>query len=172
MDTAQVAIFEEHGGPVTINGQGTFPEDAMSNTAAEYKIRYRYANGVEMLVKSGGTGIRFEGSDGWIESPAWRKPIEASDPAILEAVYEPKENKMWPLPPSEHQNFIDGMRGKTTPYYTPTDIHHLSTAMHLGNISMRLDREVNWDPKTETFPGDDEANGFISRPMREPWSLA
>jgi len=172
MDTAQVAIFEEHGGPVTINGEGTFPENAMSNTALKYKIRYRYANGVEMLVKSGGTGIRFEGSDGWIESPAWREPIKASDDDILEAVFERDKNKMWPIPPTEHQNFLDGVRKRTVPYYSPEDIHRLSSAMHLGNISMRLGRELNWDPVSERFKSDDEATSFLSRPMREPWSLA
>lgn len=171
MDTAQVAMFQEHGGPISVDGKGTFPEDAMSNTATEYKIYYEYPGGVEMIVKSGGTGIRFEGTDGWVESPAWRKPLNASDPAILEAVIEPAENKMWPLPPTEHQSFIDGVKGRTTPYYTPTDIHRLSTAMHVGNISMRLGRKLTWDPESETFPGDEEANAFLSRPMREPWSL-
>ncbi len=143
----------------------------MSNTATEYKVYYEYPDGVEMIVKSGGSGIRFEGTNGWVESPSWRKPMRASDQAILEAVIEPAENKMWPLPPSEHQSFIDGVKGRTTPYYTPTDIHRLSTAMHVGNISMRLDRKLTWDPESETFPGDDEANAFLSRPMREPWSL-
>ncbi|GMV91020.1 MAG: dehydrogenase [Candidatus Hydrogenedentota bacterium] len=171
MDTAQVAMFQEHGGPISVDGNGTFPEGAMSNTATEYKIYYEYPGGVEMIVKSGGSGIRFEGTDGWVESPSWRKPMRASDPAILDAVIEPAENKMWPLPPTEHQSFIDGVKGRTTPYYTPTDIHRLSTAMHVGNISMRLGRKLTWDPESETFPGDDEANPFLSRPMREPWSL-
>jgi len=171
MDTAQVAMFQEHGGPVEVDGKGTFPENAMSTTATEYKIYYQYPGGVEMIVKSGGTGIRFEGSAGWVESPAWRKPLKASDPEILEAVFAPDENKMWPLPPTEHQSFIDGVKGRTTPYYTPQDIHHLSTAMHLGNISMRLGRKLKWDPALETFPEDDEANAMMSRPMRAPWSL-
>jgi predicted dehydrogenase len=171
MDTAQVAMFQEHGGPTEIDGQGTFPENAMTTTASEYKIYYQYPGAVEMIVKSGGTGIRFEGTDGWLESPAWRKPLNASNPEILEAVFAPEENKMWPIPPTEHQSFIDGVKGRVTPYYTPEDIHRLSTAMHLGNISMRLGRKLKWDPVRETFPEDEEANAMLSRPMREPWSL-
>ncbi len=171
LDTAQVAMSQEHGGPLEVDGKGTFPEDAMSQTATEYKIYYQYPNDVQMIVKSGGTGIRFEGTDGWIESPAWRKPIKASDPGILEMVFAPNENKMWPRPSTEHQSFIDGVKGRETPYYTPLDIHHLSIPMHIGNISMRVGRKLKWDPKREVFPGDDEANGYLSRPMREPWSL-
>lgn len=171
MDTAQVAIFQEHGGPLEVDGQGAFPKNAMSTTATKYKIHYKYPGDVEMIVKSGGTGIRFEGTDGWIECPAWRKPLRASGPEILEAVFAPEKNKMWPLPPNEHQSFVDGVKGRVTPYYTPEDIHRLSTAMHLGNISMRLGRKLKWDPVREVFPEDDEANALLSRPMREPWSL-
>jgi GFO/IDH/MocA oxidoreductase family protein len=171
MDTAQVAMYEHLNGPVEVDGVGEFPKDAMAQTATTYKISYHYANGVDMIVKSGGTGIRFIGSDGWIQCPAWRKPLEASDPEILKAEFEAEDNKMWPRPVDEHQAFIDGVKSRKAPYYTPENIHRLSTAMHLGNISMRLGRKLKWDPVRETFPGDDEAIAFQSRPMRAPWSL-
>jgi myo-inositol 2-dehydrogenase / D-chiro-inositol 1-dehydrogenase len=171
IDTAQVAIFETHGGPVEVNGKGNFPEGTFSNTATEFDIRYRYANGVEMRVESKGTGIAFFGTEGWIKSPAWRKPIEASSPDILNAVIPPEKNRMYPLPPSEHQAFIDSVKSRKAPYYSPEDIHRLSTAMHIGNISMRLGKKLRWDPVKEEFPGEDAANAMRSKPMREPWTL-
>jgi predicted dehydrogenase len=171
IDTAQVALYEEHGGPVEVDGKGEFPVDCMANTATSYEINYKYASGVEMLVKSDGTGIGFYGSDGWIKSKAWREPIEASDPEILNAVYPPETNKMYPRPVGEHQAFIDGVKSRKSPYYSPEDIHRLSTTMHLGNISMRLGRKLAWDAAKEEFTGDAEANAMRSRPMREPWSL-
>lgn len=171
IDTAQVAILEEHGGPVEVDGKGEFPVNCMANTATTYEINYRYASGVEMLVKSDGTGIGFYGSDGWIKSKAWREPIEASDPEILNAVYPAETNKMYPRPVGEHQAFIDGVKSRKAPYYSPEDIHRLSTTMHMGNISMRLGRKLVWDPVKEEFAGDNEANAMRSRPMREPWSL-
>lgn len=171
MDTAQVAISEEHGGPVSVDGKGEFPVDCMANTAETYDITYRYASGVTMRVKSDGTGIGFYGSGGWIKSPSWREPIEASDPEILKLVYPPETNKMYPRPKSEHQAFIDGVKARKMPYYSPEDIHRLSSAMHIGNISMRLGRKLAWDPLKEEFPGDGEANGMRARPMRAPWTL-
>ncbi|MGL6194232.1 MAG: hypothetical protein ACRC2T_05360, partial [Thermoguttaceae bacterium] len=33
----------------------------------------------------------------------------------------------------------------------------------------QLGRKVKFDPKTETFPGDEEANRMITRATREPW---
>lgn len=171
IDTAQVAMDAQHTGPVEIDGKGEFPVNALSNTATEYEIHYRYANGVEMAVKSGGTGIRFEGTEGWVECPEWRKDLTASDPKILETSVESEENKMWPRPPSEHVDFIDTVKNRTTPTYPPEDIHRLSAVMHLGNISMRLARKLKWNPEMEEFEGDDEAAALLSCPMREPWTL-
>ena len=171
MDTAQVALFEEHGGPVAVSGKGEFPVDCMADTATQYDIDYTYGNGVTMKVKSDGAGIGFYGSDGWIKSNGWRKPIEFSDPALKELVFPPESNKMYPLPASEHQAFIDAVKSRKMPYYSPQDIHRLSTAMHLGNIAMLLERPLKWDPVKEEFPGDDEANAMRDRPMREPWKI-
>ncbi len=171
MDTAQVALYEEHGGPVKVSGVGDFPVDCMANTATNYDIDYTYGNGVTMKVKSDGAGIGFYGSDGWIKSNGWRSPIEASEPGLLELVYPAETNKMYPLPASEHQAFIDAVKARKMPYYSPEDIHRLSTAMHLGNISMRLGRSLSWDPVNEVVLNDDEANGMRARKMRGPWTL-
>ncbi|MBI5091794.1 MAG: Gfo/Idh/MocA family oxidoreductase [Candidatus Hydrogenedentes bacterium] len=171
LDTAQVAIFQEQGGPLSVDGKGVFPKDAMTTTATEYEIHYQYPGDVELIVKSGGTGIRIEGADGWVECPAWRQPLQASDPAILETVIAPGESKMWARPTSEHQDFLNGVKKGKTPCYTPEDIHRLSSVMHIGNISMRLGRKLVWDSARETFSDDAEANALLSRPMRAPWSL-
>jgi predicted dehydrogenase len=47
---------------------------------------------------------------------------------------------------------------------------------NLKAVNFRLDqtaytvgRELNFDPKTETFGGDDEANALLTRPYREPF---
>ena len=171
MDTAQVAIFEEHGGPLEVDGKGVFPTDALSNTATDYEITYRYKNDVEMIVKSGGTGIRVEGDRGWVQSRAWRSPLEASDPAILDAVIAPDDDKLWSRPPSEHVDFINAVINRSKTTYSPKDIHHLSTAMHLGNISMRLGRKLRWDPVAQAFPDDAEASRMLSCPLRAPWTF-
>ncbi|MEA3366154.1 MAG: hypothetical protein U9Q79_11000 [Candidatus Hydrogenedentes bacterium] len=50
--------------------------------------------------------------------------------------------------------------------------HRSTTMCHLGNIARWVKRELKWDPVTETFPGDDEANGYLDRERRAPWTLA
>jgi hypothetical protein len=47
---------------------------------------------------------------------------------------------------------------------------HLSTSLcHLANVSLRTGRKLTFDPKMETFPGDEEANRFLRRQYREPY---
>jgi predicted dehydrogenase len=171
LDTAQVAMSQEHGGAISVDGKGTFPTDAMSNTALDYEIKYVYPDKVKMTVKSGGTGIAFFGTDGWAGCPAWRKPLKASDRKILRAVYAPETNKMYPIPVGEHQAFINGVKSRKMPYYSPEDIHRLSSAMHIGNISMRLGRKLKWDSIEEEFNNASEANRFRSRKPRKGWSV-
>ena len=36
-------------------------------------------------------------------------------------------------------------------------------------IAVLLRRKLRWDPVTETFPGDDEANRMLARALRSPW---
>ncbi|MFO7975487.1 MAG: hypothetical protein R6V12_12725, partial [Candidatus Hydrogenedentota bacterium] len=39
------------------------------------------------------------------------------------------------------------------------------------NIAYRLGRTVRFDPETETFPGDDEANALLTRQYREGFEV-
>ena len=43
---------------------------------------------------------------------------------------------------------------------------------HLGNVAWRVGRTVTFDPVTEAFVGDDEANALRTRTeYRAPWTL-
>lgn len=47
--------------------------------------------------------------------------------------------------------------------------HYSAALVHLANISYRLGRTLNFDPKSEKFPGDDEANRLLRREYRAPF---
>ncbi|HUS93109.1 MAG TPA: hypothetical protein VM695_14720 [Phycisphaerae bacterium] len=49
--------------------------------------------------------------------------------------------------------------------------HRTASHCHIGNIAYWLKRPLKWDPAKEEFLGDEEANRWLSRPMREPWRL-
>jgi len=72
---------------------------------------------------------------------------------------------------SHFQNFIDCVRSRRREdLYCEIEEGHLSTSLcHLANISFRTGRKLVFDPQTETFPGDQEANRFLRREYREPF---
>ena len=68
-------------------------------------------------------------------------------------------------------NFIQAVRAHDKSMLNaPVETAHLSSALaHLGNIAYRTGRTLNFDPKTEKFIGDEEANTYLTRPPRKPY---
>ena len=68
-------------------------------------------------------------------------------------------------------NWIKAMRSRhNSDQNAPVETAHLSSGLaHLGNISYRLGRQLEFDPKTEQFIGDEEANAMLTRKYRAPF---
>jgi len=171
-DTVQYALDVEHGGPVEVEGTGTFWSGGLFNTLKDYDLTYRYADGVVMTCKPGTPSLRFIGTDGWVGNEGWDAPLKADPPELLETRIGPEEFHVTANPAGEHRDFLDCVRSRKDPYF-PVDIgHRVSTVCHMGNIAIQTGRRLRWDPRAEVFIGDDEANAMCGlRPMRKPWSL-
>ena len=172
LDTAQWANDTERTGPVEVEGTGTINEGSKYGTFLTYELDYRYANGVELHVKSGGTSIHFRGSDGWCGSKSWDSGLEGSSREMLRLKFGPDDVQLYTCKGGEHRNFLDCVKSREDPYFPAEIGHRCATLCHMGNISMRLDRKLKWDPDKEEFLGDSEANAMRSREMRKPWDLA
>jgi predicted dehydrogenase len=70
-------------------------------------------------------------------------------------------------------NFFDAMRSNDKSKLNgPVETAHYSSALaHLGNIAYRLDRSLEFDPQTERFVGDEEADGLLAREYRAPFAV-
>jgi predicted dehydrogenase len=70
-----------------------------------------------------------------------------------------------------YQNFVEAVLAKDpTKCNAPVETAHLSSGLaHLGNIAYQTGRVLTFDPKTETFPGDAEANKMMKREYRAPY---
>jgi hypothetical protein len=49
--------------------------------------------------------------------------------------------------------------------------HRVVSACHLGNISIRLGRKLQWDPAAEKFVGDAEADRWLRREQRKGYEI-
>jgi predicted dehydrogenase len=201
-DLAQWGHDSETLGPVEVEGQGDFPpRDAVHNTAPTFTIHYRYADGVTMTVSAGPgdldpnksydipvvgrtsqPGIRFEGSDGWIECHKWRGALKASRREMLEAAIDPQHVKIYRTNEvvgrgeggkgGEYGNFFACIKSRAATYAPAETGHRTITIPHIGNIAMLLGRKLRWNPQQEKFTDDAEANAMCSRPQRQPWTMA
>ncbi|MFN4147250.1 MAG: Gfo/Idh/MocA family protein [Runella sp.] len=70
-----------------------------------------------------------------------------------------------------YKNFIDAIRARDKKLLNgPIETGHLSSSLaHLGNIAYRLGRKLNFDPMTEKFVNDKEANALLTRKYRAPF---
>ncbi|MCH7226227.1 Gfo/Idh/MocA family protein [Haloferula sp. A504] len=160
VDTAQIGAAMEHSGPIEITGTCDIPDPATSESSVPYnsKVRYRYANGVEISVAEGEVDIRFVGSDGWVRCKGWNGEWSASNRDILRNDTFPESARFWPLPPIEHRDFLDAMKSRGKPAYHVEAGHRLCTTLHLGHLAARSGRKIRWNPESETFAdGDTES---------------
>ena len=92
----------------------------------------------------------------------------ASDLNIYRKKYDPAKNKIWPMPPTEHRNFLNIIRNGKSANYSSRALHKLSNSMHIGAIAMEVGRSLKWDPDKEVFD-DAEANALRTRERRGSW---
>jgi len=171
LDGAQWGNNTEHTGPVEVEGKGKFFKDGLYNTAYEYHIEYKYADGVRLIVTSGTPSLRFEGSEGWIGNRGWRAPLQAEPKSILESVIGPNEIHLYTCKDGEQRNFLDCVKSRKDCYFPPEIGQRCFTIAHIGNISMLLGRKLRWNPEIEQFVNDEQANRMLSRAMRSPWRI-
>ncbi len=68
-------------------------------------------------------------------------------------------------------NFFDCVRSRKTPLSDVAGQHRSITVCHAANIAMRLGRKLRWDPESEHFVGDDEADRHLARPRRKGFEI-
>ena len=115
-------------------------------------------------------GVMFIGDRGRMfvnTSGAYGKPVEdlAENPLPADAWRTAKS--------SDHMlDFVRCVKKRTRPV-APVDVEHRTvTACHLTNISLRLGREIHWNPAEERIIGDPEAAAMQGRHQREPYVVA
>ena len=179
LDIAQWAI---NSYPVEISGEAKYPtvQDGF-NVAIDFNATYKYANGVVMTVSdTGRNGILFSGDNGRIfvnRGVIQGKPVEdlATNPLTRKdwKVYD-FDNLDRPARAGKLEaiinhmgNFFDCVQARRLPVSDVESQHRSVSTCHLGNIAMKVGRPLKWDPETETFPGDVEANSYLKREQRK-----
>ena len=168
-DIAQWGMGTENTGPVKIEVlYRAWAKHPVWNTAIHYHIEATFREGFKMVITSNGniSGVRFEGENGsWANANRGRRTLS---PNLQDVKLTDNDIRLYKSE-NHFRNFIDCVySGKET--IAPVETAHRSISIaHLSNIAMLLDKELEWDPKTERFVNNTVANALLDRPMREPW---
>ena len=173
LDIAQWGIGADDSGPLEMEGHGKRNANGLHDVFYNVHVDFAYAGGVKLELRSGGNGVRFEGTEGSIFVS--RSKLDAEPKSVLNSRIGPDEIHL--APPggiSTHMGlWLDCVRTRNSKALNaPVEVGHRSaTVCHLTNIVMELKRKLKWDPQAEQFVDDDQANRMIWRPMRDPWRI-
>jgi hypothetical protein len=112
----------------------------------------------------------FAGEKGKIEIN--RNRLASNPPELIKNAPVPADKSEYASVSHEHiRDWVRCMRTRERPV-APASIGHRSTTIcHLINICRQLGRKLRWDPVSEAFSGDEEANRLRSRPRRKGYEL-
>jgi len=166
-DIAQWGNGTEESGPVEVEATAEFPDRGLFDVHTKYHAEAVYADGVRLIQDSGDpAGVRFEGETGWVFCS--RSEVKASSPEILR--FKPGEGAVKLRPSGNHmKNFLECVRSRKATA-APVEVGHRSNSVCLlTHIAMKLGRKLRWNPRTERFVGDEEADRRLDYPHRDPW---
>jgi predicted dehydrogenase len=184
VDIATWALNKTETGPVSIDPirvkhpvafQDGYPtDDSRYNTATEFLIRARFADGLELDIRDDGdNGILLEGTEGRLFVNRGRVSGKAVDAlasrplpdGALERVYKDR-------PLGNHfQNFFESVVSRREPISDVFSHHRALTTCHLAGIAARLGRAVRWDPQAEAIVDDAQAQSFVAREPRQGFAI-
>ena len=162
--------------------------DDQFNCATKFNVKCTFADGIEMVIRDNApdlgfeNGIMFEGSNGRFlvnRGKIVGKPVE-----LLKENPLPKDaySKLYadPSTPSlggfgddgyHMKNFMECIKTRKTPASDVQSHNRMLNVCHAVNVALRLGRAVVYDPQSETFGDDQQANSFVAREQRKGYEI-
>lgn len=180
IDLCQFAAGTDDTAPVELWADnynfGIYHSDWRTTMAApKTNVIYgRYANGVKLVMRDGGwqglgtCSVKYVGTEGWIET---------GDSGAIRVAPDSLRGELSVVtmagtdPITHVRNFLDCVKSRKLTRANALAAAQAHVAAHAAYIMATLGRPLKFDPKTDTFLGDAEANKMCSRAWREPWHI-
>ena len=155
-------------------------QDDRFNAATAFKVKCTFADGLVMMVRDTAedelgfdNGIMWRGSGGkylvnrgkLVGAPVEELASNPLDGDTFELLYGQ------PKPASHMANFFDCVKSRKQPISDVPSHNAMLNVCHAVNIAMRLGRTLTYDPATQSFVDDEQANTFVSRDQREGYEI-
>jgi predicted dehydrogenase len=169
LDIAQWGLGMDETGPVEIEGQAKYDERGRFEVPTWCQVVYKYANGVTVICGQGERGgTTFEGDKGRIHVN--RGKLESDPPEIIKEPLREQDVHLY-VSAHHHRNWYECIKSRKPPICDVAVGHRTATVCHLGNIALRTNRKIKWDPVKEEILGDPEASARLTYAYRAPWKL-
>jgi predicted dehydrogenase len=161
-DIAQWGLGMDRSGPVKL-----FPPDGKDH---KY-LTMIYENGVIMKHQDFGRGfgVRFIGTKGKLDIS--RDFIDSEPSNIAAADIKANETRLYKSD-DHYQDWINAIKNKKDPICDVETGHRTASVCSLANIAYWLNRPLGWNPATEKFVDDDEANKLVKANISGNWKLS
>ena len=174
LDVAQWGNDTDNNTPISVKATDIVKRNKGIYDAAEsFHIEYLYENGVEMTLFSTDEkeklGVKFIGEEGWVFT---QDSVFKTYPENLRTTRIKNSDKRLYVSTNHHRNFVDSVFSRH-PTASPVEAaHRAATCCHIGAIAAEQPGEkLIFDPVSESFTGNDQANRMLMRPMRRSWSV-
>ncbi len=161
IDPIQYLLDKDDTSPVEIEIDA--PQQHPDAVGSWRRITYRYADGCEIILD----GEDRDKDAAYIEGPDGKlfKGFTSDIPGF--------EQKVAQLPDPEPQvtDFHEAVRYRQPFALNERNGHRSCTIVNLGVVALQLRRSLRFDPVTQQFIDDPEADRLIDQPMRAPWHL-
>ena len=127
------------------------------------KITYTYADGCKIILDGEAT----DPNAAYIEGPKGKlfAGFKSDIPNLKEKI------ATMPDPAPQVTNFLDAVKYRTPFALNESNGFRSCTMINMGKIALQLGRTLHFDPDTQEFLNDTEANFLINPPMRGPWRI-
>ncbi len=174
VDVVQWAMGEDTPKTVTSSGGKYVLDDAREtpdtlDTLFEYDgftLQASMYHGNARPIEGSDYGVAFYGTEGTMLLKREGYKIWSEDPAKPEVVREGTE-----MDAPFRAEFLRCCKERTQPVANAATGQRSTIPVLLANIAYRTGRKLNWNGTAEQFENDSEADVYLTRTYREPWSL-
>jgi len=166
LDPVQYFLGKDDTSPVEIKAYAPWPAhpDACDVWG---RVDLKYEDGCHLILESGEWGKSEPEGQPFIEGPKGKifKGFRLEPESLYDAVAE------MPDPPPMISDFNQSIVTRQKFGLNESNGNRSNILVHLANCAIRTGRTLRFDPKTQRFIGDEEANRLADQPMRAPWHL-
>jgi myo-inositol 2-dehydrogenase/D-chiro-inositol 1-dehydrogenase len=161
IDPIQYFLGKDETSPISVEIDA--PQQHSDAVGTWRRIEYTYADGCKIILDGEGKDVNAP----YIEGPLGKLyPGFKSDIPDLQ-----KKLDAFPDPEPQVTNFIDAVINRKKFALNESNGHRSCTIINMGKVALELGRSLKFDPVTQRFIDDDEANRLSDPPMRSPFNL-